>query len=335
MIQRSFVLAATMLAFAAHAAPSLQTVTGIVGGAGTSCASFMPAPELAFFTFAPANVSLCGIAAAGYSGGYRTQSATAGVLTQHDSLAPVALGPPQTGAGFYSGTADARAQYGSLGAAAHSQISAPGTYGVTTALFDSTAAAIFADTLTVLSPLVVVTSPGTVRYRFEVEGSLSAPGAVAPATPGDTRVVLNLQHDGGRVSEVMNASVRRGETGLVSNRPPPAGWVTSTGSLSGGSTFFSLDEAIVWGQPWDLRLGLLAWSYGTADTLFHNTARLTGVQVFDSAGVEITDFSLLAASGTDYLHPVPEPAAAWLMAAGLCALRLCRMRGNSLSAQAK
>ncbi len=196
MIRRTLLLAAAAGAAAAHATPSLQTVTGIVGGAGTSCASFVSAPELAFFTFAPADVSVCGIAAAGYSGGYRTQTAAAGVLTQHDSLAPVALGPPQTAPGLYSGTADARAQYGALGAAAHGEISAPGTYGSSTALFDSTAA-LFADTLTVSSPLVVVTSIGTVRYRFEVEGRLSAPGAVAPATPGDTRVVLNLQHAGG------------------------------------------------------------------------------------------------------------------------------------------
>lgn len=336
--------AATALACAlilpAHAAPTLQTINGIVGGAGGTCASFVRATELSFFSFAPADVSVCGIATAGYSGGYRTQTATTGSLTQHDSLGPVILGLPQNSPGFYSGTADSRASYGSLGAASHSEISAPGTFGSPVALFDSVAAATFADTLTVISPLVVAGSNGTVRYRFEVDGSLSAPGAVVTATPGDTRMVLDLQHRGGKVSEVMNASVRRGNVGTISNRALPAGWTTSTGSLSGGSTFFSLPEAIVWGDSWDVEVGLLAWSYGTADSLFLSTARLTGFEFFDANGVAIADFSLRSASGTAYVNAVPdpnavpEPSVAMLLLAGIgvMGLRFRRPRRASSAA---
>lgn len=78
-------------------------------------------------------------------------------------------------------------------------------------------------------------------------------------------MVLDVQHGSGPVYEVMNASLVRGGLGEISNRPIPAGWVTSTGSLSGGSTFL-FDMPIVWGQPWDVTVGLLAWSDGTADT---------------------------------------------------------------------
>lgn len=68
-----------------YAAPSLETINGIVAGA-KSCGSWEPAPELSFFTFAPANVAFGGIAACGYSGGYRTQTAAIGPSIQHDSL---------------------------------------------------------------------------------------------------------------------------------------------------------------------------------------------------------------------------------------------------------
>jgi hypothetical protein len=111
--------------------------------------------------------------------------------------------------------------------------------------------------------------------------------------------------------------VRRGELGQISNRPLPAGWVTSTGSLSGGSTFFSLDEALVWGQSWDVKVGLLAWSYGTADSSFLSTARLSGVEFFDANGLAVTGFTLLAASGADYVGSVPELSAVWLALAGM------------------
>lgn len=65
-------LLACALVLPAHPASTLQTINGIVGGAG-SCGTFGPAAELAFFTFAPADVPVCGITASGYSGGYRTQ----------------------------------------------------------------------------------------------------------------------------------------------------------------------------------------------------------------------------------------------------------------------
>lgn len=321
-----YVLAVTLasaLNVTAHATPVLQTINGIVGGAG-SCGSFVPAPELAFFSFAPADVPVCGITASGYSGGYRTQTATAGTLTQHDSLAPVVLGPPLHAPGFYSGTADSRASVGSLGAAAHSEIN-HGVPESPTALFDSVAAATFSDTITATSPLVATTSGGMVRYRFEVDGSLSAPGLPGPALFGESYMVLDVQHGSGPVYEVMNASLVRGGLGKISNRSVPSGWVTSPGSLSGGSAFL-FDMPIVWGQPWDVTVGLLAWSYGTADTDFFSTARLTGLELFDANGAQITDFSLRSASGASYANAVPEPSAAVLLMAGLLGVALLRGR---------
>jgi len=308
----------------AHAAPQLETITGIVAGAGT-CGTFSPAPELSFFSFAPANVPVGGIAACGYSGRYQTQSAAIGPLTLHDGLGPVILGPPILSPGFYSGTADARAGYGSLGAAAHSDI-AGGIPQSGTALFNSVAAATFSDTLTASSPMVVPSSLGTVRYRFRVDGSMTSLGAPGPFLFGVSYTVLDVQQGNGPVFQVMNANVTRGGLGTISNATPPAGWVTSTGSLSGGSTFYSVALPMVWGQPWDVKVGLLAWSYGTADNQFLNTATLSGFEFFDANGVAVNDFSLSSASGTDYLNPVPEPSAAALLLAGIALLVWRRQR---------
>ena len=310
-----------------HAANGLETINGIVAGGGTGCGSFAPATELAFFTFTPPNVPICGIAASGYSGGYRTQRATVGPLTQSDALGPVILGPPARMPGFYSGTAHSRASYGSLGAAAHSEING-GVPESNIALFESVAAATFADTLTATSPSVASLSAGSVRYQFQVDGSQSALGAPAPFFFGETYMVLDVQQGTGPVFEVMNASVRRGGMGRMSGNSPPAGWVTSMGSLAGGSTFYSFNLPIVWGQPWDVKVGLLAWSYGTADSSFLSTARLSGVELFNANGLRVDDFSLRAASGTDYVSAVPEPGSWALLLVGLGTVALrARRRG--------
>lgn len=311
------------LALSAQAAPALETINGVVAGAGT-CGTWGPATELSFFTFAPADVAVGGIAACGYSGGYRTQSAATGPLTQHDSVGPVILGPPALSPGFYSGTADSRASYGSLGAAAHGNI-ALGVPESNIALFDSVGAATFSDTLTATSPLVTSSSAGSVRYQFRVDGSMSSLGAPAPFFFGENYAVLDVQQGNGPVFEVLNAHVRRGGLGTITNAAPPAGWVTSTGNLSGSSVFHSVALPMVWGQPWDVKVGLLAWSYGTADNQFLNTATLSGFEFFDANGVAVSDFSLKSTSGTDYFNPVPEPSAAALLLVGIALIAWHRL----------
>lgn len=301
----------------AIAAPALEAINGNVGGAGT-CGSWVPPPELAFFTFSYADNAVGGIAACGYSGGYTTLTAASGPLTLHSSLGPVVLGNPAT-SGSYTGAADATANYRSLGAAAHASITG-GLPGSSLALFDSVGAATFADTLTATSPLVVNASPGTVRYRFNVDGSLSSLGAPGPFLFGETYAVLDVQHNSGPVFEVFNATVRRGGLGRISNSPPPPGWLTGTGSLSGRSTFYSVEFPITWGQAWDVKVGLLAFAYGTADTEFLSTATLAGLEFFDANHVAVNAFSISSASGTDYATAVPEPGVSLLLALGLAGL---------------
>ena len=143
----------------AQAAPALSTINGSVAGAGGGGCTSGSVPELAFFVASIAT-GFPNYAACGYSGGYQAQTATTGPLPQRSSLGPAIIGQPIQGAGPYFGTADSKARYGSLGAAAPSEI----VGGVTSngqALFESVGAAIFSDTLTATSPLVANGSVGS------------------------------------------------------------------------------------------------------------------------------------------------------------------------------
>ena len=313
-------VAGALAPLAGAKAQSLDAWAGSFGGAGVNSFPFGcsrgPNPELTFFSFNPQtptpSLSACGI-----SGSLKQATSNTVPLVLNDSLSPVSLGSASDGS--FDGTAQARASYNKLGAAAHANIGAgrPQSSG---AMYESVAAARFNDILTATSPLVANLSAGFVQYRFSVDGTESALGSPAPFFFGETYMVLDVRQQNGPVREVMNAHVRRGDLGIISGNPPPAGWATSAGSLSGAGTFFSLDLPMNWGQPWDLSVGLLAWAYGTADANFLTTARITGVALFDANHSPVNTFNLTSASGTDYVNAVPEPASAALLLVGLFGL---------------
>lgn len=312
--------AAASAAIPVEAAPGLDTVVGGVAGRGNGsialgCTTFGPVPELSFYSFTGGGMPQGGVGTCGYVGNYTTQTAMAAPLVQSRILGPVPIASPGNGSQF-TGTAEARSSYGALGAAAHGLMSVVPDEG-SLALHQMAGAARFADTLTANSAGVIAGSAGSVRYRFAVNGSLSALGAQAPFYFGETYVVLDVKHGAGATEQLLNATVRRGSLGTISGNPPPAGWVTGIGTLSGGSTFVSRDYAITWGQPWDLALGLLAWANGSADTSFLGTARLVGFDLFDALHAPVASFGISAASGTDYVNAVPEPQTWALLLAGL------------------
>jgi hypothetical protein len=304
------------LSFSWPAAASLSAFAGVVGGAGGNCSTFSQYPELSFFTVSLPSVPTGGITQCGYSGAVSLVTAAMGPISNNESLAPVPLGS-SSASGYFDGKAESKADYTSLGASAHANISG-GTPSSSIALFSATGASWFSDTLTASSPLVANASAGYVRYQFSVDGSLGTPGAPAPYFFGETYMALDLQQQSGPVYEVVNAHLYRGAAATISGGAPGPGWTTTMGSsLSGGSTFYSLDLPMNWGQSWDIKVGLLAWAYGTSDADFLATAKLTGVELFDASHAPVTQFTLSALSGTAYANPVPEPQDLALMLSGL------------------
>lgn len=327
-------LAAIGLCSPASAA-SLDAYAGVIGGSGMGTVpggcSNAPPPALSFFSFTGTAWPVEGIAACGYSGSLDQVSAATGPLGIGKSLAPVSLGPAP-GSGTFDGTAQSSADYGRLGAAAHAFIGTGRPSG--NSMFQSIAAAKFSDTLIATSPLVAAASAGFVSYQFSLDGSLTALGAPEAFYFGETYMALDLRHQGGPTYQVVNATVRRGGIGTISNSPPPAGWTTSEGSLIGGSTVFARDFPMVWGQAWDVDVGLVAWAYGTADSNFLSTAKLTGLTLYDANHNLLSEFSLSTASGTNYVTAVPEPQTWALSLLGLALLggrgarRFSRQQGS-------
>ncbi len=321
-----------------HAQRSLSAFAGVVGGAGNGdinngCTTYGKPTDLAFFSFSTPFVPTGGIIPCGYSGGYSTVTATNGPLVNTSSLPPVTINPNLPAK--FDGTAGATASYGSLGAIAHANISPTSTYA-SQALFSSIGAATFTDSITAASPFVVAGANGFVRYRFSVDGTLSSLGAPAAYFFGETYAVLDISQNGGPTYEILNATVRRGGSGTISNGTPPAGWTTSTGVLGGKSTFFSLDMPITWGTTWQLKVGLLALAYGTADANFFTTAKITGVELFDAAHAPVTTFNLNSQSGFNYADPsapvsttVPEPSSLAFVLLGLACIAGCSVRRRS------
>jgi hypothetical protein len=316
-------LAMMVMAPMANAA-SLRTLTDVWGGSGNGniaqgCTTYGPIPDLAAFFNGGGWRVLGGNVACGYTGVTSDQTAAAGPLLDQQTLSPVAL---DKGGSTYQGVASARAAYGSLGVAASGVHAGPASGG-TTATF-STGAAFFQDSLTATSPLVAPSAPGFVRYLFSMDGQLAAP----LGQRGATSVQLNIQQGSGPVLGLGRLAVQAGDAGMFSAIDGDAStWLLGVGSVSGaglfGSTvhvpfFGDVDLQMTWGSPWDLKVGLLAQSAHTSDASFLSTARIVDIQLFDAAHQRITDFTLGAASGIDYLAAtVPEPPA-W----GLCVLGL-------------
>lgn len=319
----SFMFGAALLgvASAPAGAGGLNTYAGGVGGIArgsvdSGCYTSGTPDELKPF-FSGGSFPAGGIAACGLVGGLDQDQASTGTVASSFDIAPVRLGIT---AGWYTGQAQAQASYGLLQVQAQGRYQdgaatgGPGTYN------NMVAAAKFTDTLTASSDRIKTGSAGFVRYTFQLSGAISAPGPVAYGFTGGALVNLQYMNSYQPVKYGWSGQVYRGSKGFFNYGLVPDGWTTTPGFLSGSSSFVTEDLPIVWGQSWDLTVGLNTTANGDVTASFMSGARLTGLQLFDSNHQAVGDFRLLAASGTDYLAPVPEVGSAWLLLAGLAAV---------------
>jgi hypothetical protein len=100
------------------------------------------------------------------------------------------------------------------------------------------------------------------------------------------------------------------------------GFSNPHGSLSDYFGMRSLKIPFEFGQPVNIETIVSASAYvwdgsGQATADFGHTFRWTGVEsIVDANGQAITDYTLTAASGADYVNPVPEPASMAALAIG-------------------
>lgn len=331
----SALLSASLCPGQASAAPALDVYALTAGGNSLfgangnpfGCSTFAPDSGAALFgrTFElalPTDGPICGVGSV-----LRSASAIAGAAQVAAPLA-VAFGAP-TDPRTFTGNAQARAGYGSLGVRATSSYTGTSDNGT---VAGAQAGARQVDTLTIAGG----TGSGTYRASITLDGSFFNVGRTDSeiefgysAGSGPTRLALRIMaSQDGAVSLYANDAFQTALPGMT-----VAGDLANGRTVTGATTF-SFDVPIVFGVAQDIgfslwaatlprsNVGLLTASGG--DASFLTSARLTGIQVLDSSGQALPDFTIMAASGTLYgpggVIAVPEPAAALMLCAGLLGL---------------
>lgn len=329
----------TMLAGPALAAPSLEafslSTAGIsqLGAAGPplSCSVFGPDPRTAWFG---SSIVQAGVAVDGPVCGVP-------VVSQHQQGA---AGTVQTAATYsgsfgtladprsFTGNAEARAQYGVLGARA----AASYTGAVDSMTLDGSEA--FARQVEVLT-FGGASGPGTFRPTFTIDGSFFNVGR------GDSDLSFHWQIDGGPVFMAFRLAHRSGFLSYYGPNGFVAGFpgMTTTGDATlgytvSGQTQFTVSMPITFGTAHEVSFALWAGlvpssSVGLAGPSaggleFYSSVRLTGIELLDGLGQPLAQFSVSGGSGTVYgpggVVAVPEPPAAALLLLGLVALLIRR-----------
>jgi hypothetical protein len=130
---------------------------------------------------------------------------------------------------------------------------------------------------------------------------------------GQAGATLNIEHNGGPHYAIVRVDVIRGSSGTLQALDGSTGtFVAGQGSISGSGNFTSAaagqggtltDQSFTWGQPFELKAGLMASAIGDCGAEFGMTARLVAVEFFDANHAPVTDASIVSASGTAYGAP--------------------------------
>ncbi|MGH6647817.1 PEP-CTERM sorting domain-containing protein [Aquabacterium sp.] len=314
----------TAAALPSHAA-QLRAYAGVVAGnaqgTGSIFACATSGPTIGNGWFAGVAIPTEGFSGCNLAGGIDDHVAASGPLTASQT----GTAPMVSGLGTYTGSAQARADYWSVG------VSTEGTAtgGTSSSTYHQAAAfASFTDTLTLRKTGIATGTAGSTDFTFLVEGAMQSLSHSPYAQQADVR--LGIRVNGRYIWDSFMATtygsadtpyVRGGATGL------PGSFAIGPGSLSGSALVTSTANFdIQWGVPFTVEVALLSSAYpcchGASNSAdFLNTALLKGI-VARGPGGEVTGFDVLAESGAKLgpqglMATVPEPSTWSLMVAGL------------------
>lgn len=315
---------------AAHAA-TVETYVLTIGGQSQlgpnfACTTFGPAtPGLSFFANLGPGIPTEGLAFCGVGGGFRTTTlAGRGPLSDSRSLSNTF----NNGANAFSGTALALARTGSVLASSDATFTGSSNSLITEG---ASSYGLFVDRLTASSPSVAAATAGTIRLTFTVDGEVSVAGP--PPFNSTADVEVNYSVAGGPNYILMRAQANRSDlvpSAVFPSGAPLTGFTAAPGSFGGAGQVQSFFVPFTWGQPFDLKVGVLAASIpgssATAHVDFSRGVTLTGIELRANEQ-PVSNFTITSESGTAYGPTgVPEPAIGAMTLAGVVSLAAAARR---------
>jgi hypothetical protein len=172
---------------------------------------------------------------------------------------------------------------------------------------------------------VAAATAGTILLTFTVDGQVSVAGP--PPFGGTADVEVNYSVAGGPSYILMRAQANRSDLvpfATSGTGAPLTGFTAAPGAFGGAGQVQSLPVAFTWGQPFELKVGVLATSLPgpgtTAHVDFSRGVTLTGIEL-QANGQPVSNFTITSESGTAYGPTgVPEPAIGAMMLAGVASL---------------
>lgn len=247
---------------------------------------------------------------------------------------------PMASVGTFTGSANARANYWSLGVSA----SGVSTGDASSGTFNQAVSyASFAQDLTFTSPTVANGASGFMNFSFLIDGFMNNLPVGPYTQQGDIAfsLLVNNQLWTAFMGTTVNSTlpyVRGASTGL------PGNFILTPGGMSGSANFTTISNfAFTWGNPLHVEIAMYTdispCCYGASIVSdFYNTAKLTGVDAYGPGG-KVTDFIVNTTSGLQLdtqgviqvppTTTAPEPSTIALTFAGLLVVGgLARRRTN-------